>query len=593
MARVLAGFVVLSLIPWPTSAQVVESGVVVGFSQAGPNGPARDNAPPATGRSTIRGRIVAADNGQPIRRATVRIGAPELRGQRTTMTDAEGRYEFAMLPAGRYSITAAKSVFVDWSFGQTQPGSPAKPVVLADGQVTDNINIALPRGSVITGRVTDELGEPMPGVSISLMRPQFIQGQQRLMPTGSGVFPATNDIGEYRMYGLAPGQYYITAQQQQQAFQFIGGPNNQTEGAEARNGYARTYYPGTADLSRAQKITVGIAQTFTEMNIMLLPTRLATISGVAVDQQGQPLGRGNVQIMPRGGMLVGGISGGPLRPDGTFTVPNVAPGTYTLRANVQRTQPEPGTPPGPPEFSVAVVTVNGEDITDVRLTPVVPVTISGRVSFDDPAAAQSLMPSAIRVMAQPLNLDDSAIGFPGAGGFAPVLQQDFSFELKTTPGRMGLRAVIQPGPGGPNQWQVKAIRAGGTDVTDSGLDVDSRGATGIEIELTNRRQQISGKVADAGGDPVKDYIVLIFAQDRARWTAPLNRYLLRTQADANGLYKVSTLPPGDYYAIALDHADPTGWQDPEYLDNLVRQASTVSLAPGDTRTLDLRLFTTP
>ena len=171
-------------------------------------------------------------------------------------------------------------------------------------------------------------------------------------------------------YGLPPGQYYITAQpQQQQAFQSVG-PNSQTEGAEARNGYARTFYPGTADVSRAQKVTVGIGQTLTEINFMLLPTRLATISGVAVDPQGQPLGRGFVQI----DAARWNDDAGRLRRR------TVAPGRDVYRAECRARhvhaaghraaqQRRTGTPAGLPEFSVAVVTVNGEDVTDVRLTP--------------------------------------------------------------------------------------------------------------------------------------------------------------------------------------------------------------------------------
>src|SRR5258706_7870196 len=124
------------------------------------------------------------------------------------------------------------------------------------------------------------------------------------------------------------------------------------EGQEARNGYARTFYPGKTDVSTARKITLGTGETLSEINIVLLPTRLATISGVAVDGQGQPFNRGSVQMMPRGGMFLGG-GGGPLGPDGTFTIANAAPGQYTLRANAQRNPPGPGTPPAPPDFSVA------------------------------------------------------------------------------------------------------------------------------------------------------------------------------------------------------------------------------------------------
>src|SRR4051794_6316002 len=84
----------------------------------------RDPGPgqaPATGTSRIRGRVLAADTGQAIRRAVVRINAPELREMRTTSTDPEGRYEFRDLPAGRFSVSASKGAFVTLNYGQTRP----------------------------------------------------------------------------------------------------------------------------------------------------------------------------------------------------------------------------------------------------------------------------------------------------------------------------------------------------------------------------------------------------------------------------------------------------------------------------------------
>ena len=128
-------------------------------------------------------------------------------------------------------------------------------------------------------------------------------------------------------------------------------------------------------------------------------------------------------------------------------------------------------------------------------------------------------------------------------------------------------------------------------MTDSGIDLGAQGITGVEVELTNRRQEISGAVTDARGDAVKDYAVVLFAQDRARWDAPFNRYFATGRPGDDGRFKVGALPPGDYYAIALDRIDPTQSQDPEFLAGLARQASTFSLTPGDTRTLDLKLFT--
>jgi hypothetical protein len=135
-------------------------------------------------------------------------------------------------------------------------------------------------------------------------------------------------------------------------------------------------------------LTVGAAETISGIDITLTPTRLATISGVAVDGQGRPMTTGSAFTVPRGGMAGTGGTGGALRPDGSFMIPNVPPGEYIVRASVPRQgPPAPGTAMGPPEFSVAVVAVNGDDVTGIRLAPAVPVLVSGRVSFDDAAAA--------------------------------------------------------------------------------------------------------------------------------------------------------------------------------------------------------------
>ena len=91
-------------------------------------------------------------------------------------------------------VTASKTTFVNWAFGQTQPGVPGKTLAVADGQVVDNINIVLPQGAVITGRIADEFGvDPVSNGRVTLMRQQFRRGQRTLTAGGSYT---TNDIGE-------------------------------------------------------------------------------------------------------------------------------------------------------------------------------------------------------------------------------------------------------------------------------------------------------------------------------------------------------------------------------------------------------------
>jgi len=101
----------------------------VGFAQPpAPPGPPRDNAQPAKpGTATLRGHVVGADSGQPLRKAQVRVFAPNLRENRMTTTDADGKFEFKELPAGRYTVTAQKGSYVSLQYGQQRPFEPGRP----------------------------------------------------------------------------------------------------------------------------------------------------------------------------------------------------------------------------------------------------------------------------------------------------------------------------------------------------------------------------------------------------------------------------------------------------------------------------------
>src|SRR5262249_46335541 len=205
----------------------VVGGVVVGRPGGQPPGDPR----PVMGRSAIRGRVMS-DAGQPMRRAMVRVSAQETRVTRTTSTDAEGRYEIRDLPAGRYTVSVSKPAFVAWSYGQTRPSGAPKTVVLAESQTADNIDIRMFRGAVIAGRIPDEVGEPVPNAMVSPIRKQYSQGHRRLLP--EGMRAQTNDIGEYRIFGLSPGHYYVSATAQAQT---IGTPTaNGIDLAGERNG---------------------------------------------------------------------------------------------------------------------------------------------------------------------------------------------------------------------------------------------------------------------------------------------------------------------------------------------------------------------
>jgi carboxypeptidase family protein len=202
----------------------------------GGQAPARDNQT-KPGTATIRGRVIGADNGQPLRKAQVRIVSPDVRENRLATTDADGQYEVKELPAGRYNVTASKGSFVSLAFGQLRPFESGKPLDIRDGQTIEKVNFALPRGSVITGHVLDDYGDPASDVMVQVTRYQYIQGQRRLVPAGRGA--VTDDIGGFRLFGLSPGQYYLSATLRPGSDQVLGpgrlaawsGPTRMTEAA--------------------------------------------------------------------------------------------------------------------------------------------------------------------------------------------------------------------------------------------------------------------------------------------------------------------------------------------------------------------------
>lgn len=544
-------------------------GVPPGFPGAPGGLPARDRGPRQTGTARIRGRIIAADTGQPLRRAIVRASAPDIREMVSTMTGPDGFYEVKDLPAGRYTVTASKGAYATLSHGQTRAAEGGRPIEVNDNQTIDRIDLRLPRGGVVTGVVLDEFGEPVPDAQVVALRQQYLAGRRRLMPVGRTA--TTNDIGAFRLFGLTPGSYYLSVSSRD----FFVMTSNRTDD---RTGYAPTYYPGTSDVSSAQRLTVGGGQTLNDINISLVPTQTAQVSGAVVDAAGQRVRSGAVLAMARGGVMMPMTpSIGPIRPDGSFTINGVAPGDYTLRASVP---PDPGGGGG--ATAVATISVGGQDITGVQLTPALPSRISGRITLDG-GTVQSFDGPPLQLMFSSADADDFG---PGRMSMPAMLtaRDDLTFETKANSGRLVARLMTADG-----RWSLKAVRHQGADVTDRGVDVRSgQDLSDVEVELTSKRQELSGLVTAAGGKPTSSYTAVIFAQDRELW-AGMSRYIAIGRPDQEGRFRVRDLPPGDYYAVAVEYVEPGAWTDPDFLDSVRHAGTSVSLHEGETKTVDLRL----
>lgn len=542
-----------------------------------PNAP-RDAQPQQqkVGTAILSGRVLSAESGKPLRRAQVRAGGNDPREGRTVSTDADGRWQMKQMPAARYTISVSKGGYVGLSYGQRRPFEQGKPVEVAEGQVIEKLDFSLPKGSVITGRIVDEFGEPLAGMRVSAMRYRYLAGQRRLMNApGTGSSDTTDDIGQYRLHGLSPGDYYVVAST---------GMNIAFEKSDDRTGYAPTYYPGTPSVAEAQRVTLSEGQEAQSIGFSLAPIRIANVSGTATNSEGKPLANGMV-MMTSPSLL----SGSPLssatmvKPDGTFTISNVVPGEYVLQTvaagDLEGLAASGGGGIGNMrmrEVAVLPLTVAGADITGVALVTGPTGTARGRIVFDT-GVPPGVAPAGVMVASIPLALERGTLG-----GTARV-RDDWTFEI---PGVWGKR-IIRAAP--PTGWFLKSVVLNGTDITDTATDFKpGEAVTGIEVTLTRQMASLTGTVQTAKGQPSTDYVVVLFASDASKWGMQ-TRSVRTVRPDQSGTFLAKGLPGGEYLAVALDYLEPGEEGDPEVLERLRAQASSITLGDGEAKTLNLRI----
>lgn len=534
---------------------------------------------PATGTARIRGRVTSAENRSPLRRAQVSITSQEVSVRRMTTTDAEGRYDFADLPAGRFVITASKGGFVTLQAGQRRPFEPGNPIALADAQTLTDIDIALPRGSVITGRITDEFGEPIAMAQVQAQRYQYGPGGQRRLTFGSGpggpvVF--TDDLGQFRLYGLMPGEYVVSAVVRQMAMAL--GPGSTNDSSE---GFAPTFYPGTINVADAQPVTLGLGQELT-LHIPLSPARMARVSGSVVDSSGKPAV--GAMVMLRTGTGSGpmmAMVAGQVGPNGTFNLANVPPGEHFIDV-----RPTPRGGGLGAEFASVPITIANENIAGLRITTGPGATVKGRVVFEGTAPRTGGL-GPLRVMAQAEDPQTPMFGmammFGGGATGDGSIGDDGAFELGGVTGSVLFRVTAPP------TWALKSVTIQGEDMTD--VPYPFKGAqvlADVVIVLTDKLTEISGAVSDTRGRTLSDYVVVLLPSEAKTGTAAM-RFTRTIRPDQQGSYSVRGLPPGEYLVAAVESLEQGREWDPEFQGRVRDVGRRVTLTEGQTLSLDLKL----
>jgi hypothetical protein len=481
---------------------------------------------------------------------------------RLATTDDEGRFELRDLPAGRWTVTASKAGFVTQGFGRRRPFDPATPIDLAAGQRA-TADFPLPRGGAITGRVYDDFGDPVAGARVQALRSRMERGRRRLVPTAAA--DQTDDTGAFRLYGLAPGEYYVSGSMRNAPAESI---------VEAGTG-APTYFPGTGVVAEAQRIALGPGEE-QSITFPILPVRgNLRVSGIVVNSAGMPVENANVNLRDASNftIIVGRPMGnfGMTQTDGAFTIVNVGPGAYTITTSAPR---DDGVP-GPPEQANVPITVTDSDVTGITIVTQKGTIVAGRIVTENGSAAPPL--SGVRIRAHSVDGAEfsGGVGVEGSG----------TFQL---PGLLGEWALTLQGL--PDEWMVKSIELNGTDVADTVIPfTGAEPNVNLLVVLTNRVTLVNGTVTRRG-QAVGDASVVIFPEDPAGWAYPTRR-VRSTEANAQGRFSVRALPPDQrYLAVAVEYVDDGEIDDPDFLQRIKAGATPFSLGEGDRTTIDLNLI---
>jgi hypothetical protein len=513
---------------------------------------------------------VVAQAGTPLRRAQVSVTSTEGQVRRTTTTDGDGRYEFVELPAGRYSVLATKAGFVTLQYGQRRPYEAGTPVILSDAQTIERIDFTLPRGSVIAGRITDEFGEPIAQAQAQAQRFMYgPDGQRRLTTTQ---IATTDDRGEFRLYGLMPGEFVVSAAVRGNlSLGTTPNPNDTVDG------FAPTFYPGTINSAEAQPISLGVGEE-SSVQFSLVGSRMSRISGTVVDSEGRPAAGAQIMLMSRQGSITMSMStialvGG----DGVFNVTGVPAGEHTLEV---RPVPRPG---AVAESASVPIDVGTADISGLKIVTSRGTLVTGRVVWEGTAPRTNPLPIAPRVTPSSADPSRQMIFFTTDSVANGTLDDDGNFQLGGVFGRVFLNVPAPPG------WMLKSVTLDGDDVTDTPLDVTGReSVTGVRITLTDKLTSVAGAVTTAGGEAAKDYVVVLLPAE-PKEAAVAARWIRVLRPDTNGRFEARGLRPGRYVATAIESLEQGRQFAPEFQQELRRGAREFSVREGQSVTVDLSL----
>jgi protocatechuate 3,4-dioxygenase beta subunit len=539
---------------------------------------------PVAGRATasVQGRVAKDPGGEPVKKALVELIAENQNegGDYTAVTGGDGSFRVDGVAPGRYRLFVERTGYLEVEKHHAR--ADGRVLTLTAGQELADVLVRLQPAAVVEGRVTDEDGDPLPDAQVAVLRQTFVAGHSHWQQAGS---ERTNDLGEYRIAGLAAGNYYVSVSPPPDFKSLIAAASNAPSGdagadvrtndahAGGATAYATTYYPGTQDLRQAAAVQLHAGDEF-PVNFSLAPSPSLVVRGSIAN-----LAAGTsalVMLQSKDFNLT--LNGAEIRKDGSFEIRDVAPGAYTVVATVSGATPL---------MARQTLQVASENVEGLHLVPQAGGWVRGRLRVESKSAAR-LDPSQFFLSLRSAEGDDDVLGALSLGeGFGTVahVSGDGSFEWKSVPpGRYYVELAGDPGASA--DWFIKAVTAGGREATDTGFSVGG-GVAAVDLVASANGAVVDGVVTDATGGALANATVV--AVPEARLRARTDRYR-KMVSDQSGHLTLHGLPPGEYTLFAWESVDGEAYYNPEFLKSYEGQGRALRVSEGERKSVQLAVI---
>lgn len=557
------------------------------------------------GGASLSGIVTSAGaSTTPLAGVTVTLTVTGYQAGWTYVTDRDGRFAFSRLPAGRYALSASRPGRPTMKYGASRPGRTGASIPLEDASHLTDIRIAMPAGAVLSGRVTDESGLPVPFARVTVWPTVTRNGARAAGPFAGSAM--TDDRGVYRVHSLAEGDYILAVDPrtifgpQAKLLRYsaadidaaLRSASSPAAGAATTPalpdgeevGRAAVYYPSADSAQTAAPVHLAAGEERLDLDIVARYNVATTLTGTLLMPDGTAPKSVVMTLVQTG---VGGSTRPFVHPspvDGSFKYTGLAPGRYTITARAAGAANAAASAAAPSAqddslWARADVEVAGAPVSGVRLVLQRPFHVQGTVAFEGDGAAPA-----------PARITLTAVLAPGENSFGVYsATPDAAGALAiagVTPGRY--RVSAPPIRAGATQWIPASAMLNGQDVLDEPFEVRDGDVNGLVVTYTNRAARVTGTLEDASGRPAPDYYVILFPEDRRYWY-PGSRWIKAVRPSEGGGYLMSGLSAGRYRIGAVIDVENNEWFEPSFLEQLLPASAAFTLSEGELRGFPLRI----